>query len=117
MADTAKFMVKIDGSPDLIDGLRDIVEANPALMKLESFGPSKEPSHLKLGLGEIATIVTVLNGLATLAKFAYAIYKHLNEKKAGQVTVQTPLRTVTILSSDAATQERIQELLESSLKA
>ena len=117
MAEPAKFMISFNASPGLIDDLKGIVEANPAVMKLESVGPSSESSHLRLGLTEVATLVTVLNGVATLAKFAYEIYKHLHDKKDEKVSVQSPLRTVVILASDATSAERVQELLQASLRA
>jgi hypothetical protein len=113
---TPNLMVKINGSPELVANLEGVVKENPTDMKLESVGPAQEPSHLGLGLAEVATIIAMVNGLATLAKFAYAIYKHLKDKPAESVTIQTPLRTIEIISSDAVSEERIRQLLSTAEK-
>ena len=110
-------MVKINGSPALIDDLADVAKANSPEIQVESVGPADETSHLRLGLTEVSTIIAIVNGVATLAKFAWAIYKHLKEKNSDQLTVQTPLRTVVIVSSDAVNPERIQALLEGAVRA
>ena len=117
MTDPTNFMVKINGSPALINELANVANANSSEIQIESVGPADEVSHLRLGLAEVSTIITIVNGVATFAKFAWAIYKHLKEKKSDQVTVQTPLRTVVIISSDAVSPENIQALLESAVRA
>jgi hypothetical protein len=111
MSLTANLMVKINGSPELVAHLEGVVKENATDMKLESVGPAQEASHLGFGLAEVATIIAIVNGVATLAKFAYAIYNHLKDKPAERVTIQTPLRTIEILSSDAVSEERIRQLL------
>jgi hypothetical protein len=116
MSATPGIMVKINGSPDLVAELQDVAAAKDADLVVKSAGPAEEASHLRLGLGDIATLVAVLNGVATFAKFAYAIYKHLSDKKSEQVTVQTPLRTVVIVASDATSPERIKALLDGAMK-
>ncbi len=117
MTAPANFMVKINGSPTLINDLANMAEANSSEIQVESVGPADEVSHLRLGLTEVSTIIAIVNGVATFAKFAWTIYKHLNGKKSEQVTVQTPLRTVVIVSSDAVSPERIQALLEDAVRA
>jgi hypothetical protein len=116
MTNSANFMVKINGSPALIGDLASVAEANSSEIQIESVGPADEASHLRLGLTEVATLIAIVNGVATFAKFAWAIYKHLKEKNSEQLTVQTPLRTVVILGSDAVSPERIQELLEGTVR-
>jgi hypothetical protein len=117
MADPVSFMVKINGSPALIDDLKSVADANATQINIESLGPADQASHLRLGLTEVATIVTVVNGVATFAKFAWTIYQHFKDKKSEQMTVQTPLRTIVILGSDAVSPERVQALLEETLRA
>jgi len=112
----AGFIVKINGDPDLVAELKHVVEKNPEVMNLQSAGPAAEPSHLRLGLAEVATIVALLNGVATLAKFAYSIYRHLSEKKASVVTVQTPLRIIELRAPDAISEESIAERLRDALR-
>ncbi|HEV3278934.1 MAG TPA: hypothetical protein VG860_19210 [Terriglobia bacterium] len=116
MAKPAGFMVKIDASPELVGELKNVVESNPDLMKLESAGPSDQPSHLRLGLADVETLIAIVNGAVAFGQFAHSIYKHFKEKKAERLMVQTPLRTVEILSSDATSEERILELLQSSIR-
>jgi hypothetical protein len=116
MPNQTGFTVKINGDPYLVAELERVVEENPDVMKLQSAGPSEEPSHLRLGLAEMATIVALVNGVATLAKFAYSIYQHLSEKKASVVTVQTPLRTIELRAPDAVSEERIAERLRDALR-
>ncbi|SRR6266446_7060640 len=116
MANSASFMVKIEASPELVGELKSIIDENPELMKLESSGPAGEPSHLRLGLEEVYTLIAILNGAATFGKLAYGIYKNLSKNKTQRMTLQTPLRTVEILGSDAISVDRISELLESSLR-
>jgi hypothetical protein len=116
MAQSEGFMVKFNASPELVETLRSVVDQNPEAIKLKSSGPSDEPSHLRLGLAEVSTLIAVINGAVTLGKFAYSVYKHLSQHKGEQVTVQTPLRTVAILSSDAISEQRIVELLQSALR-
>lgn len=116
MTDPTKFMVKINGSPALIDDLKGLADANASEIKVESIGPADEASHLRLGLTEVSTIVAIVNGVATFATFAWTIYQHFKEKKSEELTVQTPLRTVVILSSDAVSPEHVQALLESALR-
>jgi hypothetical protein len=67
-------------------------------------------------LAEVATIISVVNGLVELSKFAYTIYQHLSENKASIVTVQTPLRTLEIRATDAVSEESIAQLLQKSLR-
>jgi hypothetical protein len=110
------FTVKINGDPDLVAQLKRVVGDNPDTMKLESAGPSAEPSHLRLGLAEAATIVALVNGVATLGKFAYSIYRHLSENKASVVTVQTPLRIIEIRAPDAVSEESVVERLGDALR-
>ncbi len=117
MTDPADFMVKINGSPALISDLAKVAEANSSEIRIESAGPADEASHLRLGLTEVETIITIVNGVATLAKFAWTIFKHLKEKNSDQLTVQTPLRTVVIVGSDAVSPEHIQALLEDAVRA
>jgi len=117
MADPVNFMVKINGSPALIDDLKGVADANVSEIKVESVGLADEASHLRLGLTEVSTIVAIVNGAATFAKFAWAIYQHFKEGKSEELTVQTPLRTVVILSSDAVSPEHVQTLLEDALRA
>lgn len=117
MTDPINFMVKINGSPALIDDLKRVADANVSEIKVESVGPADEASHLRLGLTDVSTIIAIVNGVATFAKFAWAIYQHFNEKKSEEVTVQTPLRTIVILSSDAESPEHVQALLEGALRA
>jgi hypothetical protein len=112
----AKFMVKISASPELIDELHAVVMAHADSMTLKSLGPASEPAHMRLGLSETATLIAVINGVATMAQFAYSAYKFLSEKQSGGLTVQTPLRTVVITASDATSEERVRELLESALQ-
>lgn len=116
MADRADFMVKINGSPELIDDLAAVAAANSSEVRIESVGPADEASHLRLGLTEVSTLIAIVDGVVTLAKFAFAIYKHLTENKSDQLTVQTPLRTVVIVATDAVSVERIQALLEDSVQ-
>jgi hypothetical protein len=116
MSNQLGFTVKINGDPDLVAELERVVEQNPDVMKLRSAGPSAEPSHLRLGLAEVATIVALLNGVATLAKFAYSIYQHLSEKKTSVVTVQTPLRIIELRAPDAVSEESIAERLRDALR-
>jgi hypothetical protein len=117
MANSASFMVKIDAGPELVSELKQIVEKNPDTMKLESAGPSRQPSDLRLSLAEVETIVAIVNGVVTLGKFAHAIYKHLKDNKAQRMTLTTPLRTVEILSADAVSEDHVLELLRASLRA
>jgi hypothetical protein len=49
----------------------------------------------------------IINGAIALGKFAYAVYQHLRNNKAERLTLQTPLRTVEIQSSDAVSEERV----------
>jgi hypothetical protein len=116
MPDSVNFMVKISGSPALIDDLAGVAEANASEIQVKSVGPADEVSHLRLGLTEVSTLIAIVNGAVTLAKFAWTIYKHLTEKKSDQLTVQTPLRTVVIIGSDAVSPERIQALLEDAVR-
>jgi hypothetical protein len=116
MTNPVNYMVKISGSPELIDELKGVADANTSEIKVESVGPADEASHLRLGLAEVSTIVAIVNGVATLAKFAWAIYQHLKAKKSEELTVQTPLRTVRILSSDADSPEHVQALIEGALR-
>lgn len=109
---TVELMVKISGSPELIDDLAEVARGNPSEISIEAVAPADEASHLRLGLSEVSSIVALLNGVVTLGKFARSIYEHLREQDAGQLTVQTPLRTVVILASDAASEACIRELLE-----
>ena len=117
MPDPVNFMMKINGSPALIDDLKGVADANASEIRVESIGPADEASHLRLGLTEVSTIVGIVTGVATLAKFAWPIYQHFKEKKSEQLTVQTPLRTVVIHSSDAVSPEAIKALLEDALRA
>jgi len=96
--------------------LKHVVEKNPDVMKLQYAGPAEEPSHLRLGLAEAATIVALLNGVATLSKLAYSIYQHLSEKKESVVIVQTPLRAIELRSPDAVSEEKITERLRDALR-
>mgnify|MGYP001793696907 CR=1 FL=1 len=116
MADPVNFMLKINGSPELIDELNRVAHANSSEIKVESVGPAEEASHLRLVLSEVSTLVAIVNGVATFSKFAWAIYQHFKDKKSEELTVQTPLRTVIILSSDAVSPERVQALLEDSVR-
>jgi hypothetical protein len=116
MSNQPAFTVKINGDPNLVAQLKSVVEENPDAMKLQSAGPSSEPSHLRLGLAEAATIVALINGVATLAKFAYSIYRHLSENKASVVTVQTPLRTIELRAPDAVSEESVAERLRDALR-
>jgi len=116
MTGPATFMVKISGSTTLIDELADVAKANSPEIVIESVGPADEASNLRLGLAEVATIVAVVNGVATFAKFAWTIYKHLKDKESDQLTVQTPLRTVLIVASDAVSPEHIRALLEDAVR-
>jgi hypothetical protein len=115
MSETSGFTVKISGSPELIDQLVEVAGSSSE-MSIEAVGPADEPSHLRLGLAEVSTIVALVNGITTLGKFAWAIYKHLREGDSGQLTVQTPLRTVVIIGSDAVSEERIRQLLEDAVR-
>lgn len=117
MTGPANFMVKINGSPALINDLADVAQENAPEIRVQSVGTADEASHLRLGLTEVSTLIAIVNGVATLAKFAWTIYKHLKEKRSEQLTVQTPLRTVVIVASDAVSPERIQALLEDSVHA
>jgi hypothetical protein len=116
MTNPVNFMVKISGSPELIDGLKGVADAHASEIKVESVGVAEEASHLRLGLTEVSTIVAIVNGVATLAKFAWTIYQHLKAKKSEELTVQTPLRTVLILSSDAVSPEHVQDLLAGAIR-
>lgn len=115
MEDEVRFMVRIEGSPDLINGLVKGPAAASDVV-VESVGPADQSSHLRLGLTEVETLVAVVNGIATLSKFAWVIYEHLRGRKSEQLTVQTPVHTVVILASDAESPERIKELLEQSAR-
>lgn len=117
MTHPMSYMVKISGSPALIEDLKGIADANSSEIEVESVGPADEASHLRLGLTEVSTIVAIVNGVATFAKFAWAIYQHFREKKSDRLTVQTPLRTVVILSSDAVSADHVNALLEDALRA
>ena len=116
MVEIVPVMVKISGSPGLIDELQIDAASRVGEVKVQSAGPSEEVSHLKLGLGEVATLVALVNGVVTFGKFAYTIFEHFKQRKSEELTVQTPLRTVVILASDATSPEHIKELLEGSLK-
>lgn len=110
------FRIKINGSPKLVSDLEHVIKQNPEIM-LESVGPSNEASRLKLGLGEVSTIIAIVNGTITLAKFAYTICKHLRKKPDERVSIQTPLKTVEILSSDADNEDHVSALLLSATQA
>jgi thiamine phosphate synthase YjbQ (UPF0047 family) len=116
MTQVAAVMVKLNGSPELVAALEKVARENPAEVKVQSCGPSNETSHLRLGLAEVSTLVAVVNGVVTFGKFAYAIYEHFKKKGSQEMTVQTPLRTIVILASDATSPEQVQRLLEGSLK-
>jgi hypothetical protein len=116
VTDPVKLMIKINGSPSLINDLANVAQANASDIQIESVGPAEEASHLRLGLTDVSTMIAMVNGVAALAQFALTIYKHLKDKKSEQLTVQTPLRTVIIVASDAVSPERIQELLEDSAR-
>jgi hypothetical protein len=113
---TQQITVKIIGDPELVADLKRVVEENPNVMQLHSTGPSAEPSHLRLGLGDVETIVALLSGVATLAKFAYSIYRHFSEKKASVVTVQTPLRTIELRAADAVSEESVAARLRDAIR-
>jgi hypothetical protein len=116
MAQVVPLMVKMSGSPGLIAELQADAAARMDEVKVQSAGPSEEVSRLKLGLGDVATMVALVNGVATFAKFAYAIYEHFKQNKSEELTVQTPLRTVVILASDATSVEQVKAMLDASLK-
>ena len=109
-------MVKINASPELVEELKRVVAENSGVMELDYAGPSDQPSHLRLGLGEVSTITATLTGPVPLAKFAHSIYEHLSEKKLEKMTLQTPLRTIEIMGSDAVSEDRILKLIESSVR-
>lgn len=110
------FTIKINGSPELVKDLEHVIRQNSEI-KLESVGPSDEASRLKLGLGEVSTIIAIVNGTITLGKFAYTVCQHLRKKPDERVTIQTPLKTVVILSSDADNEEHVRALLLSATQA
>lgn len=116
MSNQPQIMVRLSGEPSLIEELERVVQENTDDMKLQSVGPSTDTARLRLGLAEVATMVTLVNGLVTLSKFAYTLYKHFSEKQASVVTIQTPLRTVEIRSTDALSEEGIAEQLRSALR-
>lgn len=116
MATPVNIMVKVNASPGLIADLANIAKADPSEIKLESVGPADESSHLRLGLAEVETLIAIINGTATFAKFSWAIYKHLKDNNSDQVTVQTPVHAVTISSSDAKSPQAVQSLLESAVQ-
>jgi hypothetical protein len=115
MAGSSGVMVKIDGTPELVSELTQIVKENPETMKLEYSGPSEPNSDLRLSLAEVNTIIAIVNGVITLGKFAHTIYKHFKDNQAQRLTLKTPLRSIEILSSDATSEEHVLGLLRSSL--
>ena len=111
----ATFRIKINANPELINNLEHEIKQSSDV-KLESVGPSAEVSRLKLDLGEVSTIIAIVNGTITLAKFAYTIYQHLRRRPDERVSIQTPLKTVEILSSDADSEGHVRELLLSAIR-
>lgn len=117
MSDRVRFTMKINGSPDLVEELERVARANAADITVESVGPADQASHLRLGLTEVSTIVAIVNGIATLSKFAAAIYRHFKENKSDQLTVQTAVRTIVIEASEAVTPEQVRAALEDAVRA
>lgn len=116
MAGDAGLTIKISSSPELVSDLERLARASEGAIQVRSAGPSQDASRLRLGLGDVATIVAILNGTATLAKLAYGIYEALKKKRAERITVQTALRTVEILPSDAPDEQHVRALLESAIQ-
>lgn len=110
------FTVKITGTSELIDELKEVARQNPESVQVKSAGRAEPSSGLKLGLHDAATLVSLVNGLATLGKFAHSIYKALREKRAQRVAIQTPIKTIEIFPSDATDVEKVRSLLESAVR-
>lgn len=111
MKESTKLQIKITGSPELVSRLSETELCEDEYLEVISFGENEQPSHLRFGLVEVASLVAIANGVVMLGKFAHGIYRHLTKNSDQRISIQTPLSRIEITSSEAISEERVRELV------
>jgi hypothetical protein len=103
---------KIIGSPALIGELQQVAAANPEAFVVLEAGPEEGTSYLQWGLGDVASIVAIIQGAYWAGDLAHKLYLHLKEKNEHKIVIQTPTTRIDLVANRALTEAEVKNALE-----
>lgn len=116
MKKNANIHTKILGSKSFIDDLSKKLKTFPEAVRIEDIKIEKDPTVLSFGLGEVASIVTLIQGTFFFSQLAKLIFDSIKAKKENRIVVQTPLKRIEVNSTEELSSDQIKKLLEESVK-
>jgi hypothetical protein len=104
--------VKIVGSPDLISDLESLSAELPNEFQILTMGPEKGTSYLQYAVGDVASVVAIVQGIYWAAELAKKLYVHLKHGKENRIVIQTPSKRIDLVSSAELTEAEVRYALD-----
>lgn len=112
-----EFQIKILGAKEQMDQLNEHANQFTEDIQVERYGIEKDPTNLKFGLAEVASLVAIAQGTVGLALLGKKIFDLLKEGKGRRIVIQTPMRRIELMSAADLTAEEVQNALTHVVKA
>ena len=112
-----EIQIKILGAKEQMDELNKYATQFTDEIQIERYGIEKDPTNLKFGLAEVASLVAIVNGAAGIAILGKKIFDLLRGGSARRIIIQTPMRRIELISSADLTAAEVQDALTHVVKA
>lgn len=100
--------VSISGEKSLINSLQDQIEKDKEI-KIERLEEAKDKTELAFGIGDVLTLISIVNGVADLVKLLMKISVKRTEKQ--KLYLKTALGTTKLEISKDITPEQLRQQL------
>lgn len=104
-----KYILKIDGSPDLINNLEVCFSNYSDSFEIKQKEISEDRLYYSLSFETVASIVAIVSDVIMLVDF---LYKQLRTKKKEIVKIKTPTKNIVIESSETLSKEEISKIIK-----
>jgi len=116
MATGKPMQIKFLGAKDQMDALHRFAQSHSSGIKVQSYGPEKDPTNLKFGLADVASMVGFIESVLAIPTLAVSLYELLKPKDSQRIVVQTPTMRIELVSKKDLTPKEVEDALRYALK-
>ena len=104
--------IRLVGSVDVIEEVARSCEDLPQV-DLKPVKPIEATTTFNFGLVEIAALVAIVQGTVYLTEVGIRVYKALSKDPDRRIYIETPFRSIEIVSRDTTSQEEVAKVFAS----
>jgi hypothetical protein len=108
-----KTSVRFRGDPELVEEIARLLEASDGAEVLRIETEEDTDAGVDFGLDVVATLVGLVGSLFFNGAIVPSLMQALRKKPGSKITIETPMRTVSIVSSTQFSEDEVRRLIAS----